>query len=50
LEHGLSRLDRAASRLAGFFSNVFQAPAILNGRYSLTNIAAMTNQFCRLKK
>ncbi|HEX4123021.1 MAG TPA: autotransporter-associated beta strand repeat-containing protein [Verrucomicrobiae bacterium] len=34
----------------GTFSNVTQTPAILNGRYAVTNITAVTNQFYRLKK
>ncbi|MGA2245946.1 MAG: autotransporter-associated beta strand repeat-containing protein [Verrucomicrobiota bacterium] len=31
------------------FSNVIQSPIILNRRYSLTNLPAITNQFYRLK-
>jgi autotransporter-associated beta strand protein len=34
----------------GNFSNVIQSPIILNSRYALTNLPAITNQFYRLKK
>jgi autotransporter-associated beta strand protein len=39
-----------AGQVNGPFSNVSQSPALINGRYALTNIAAMTNRFYRLKK
>lgn len=36
--------------LSGTFSNAAQLPAIIGGRYSLTNITTVTNQFYRLAK
>jgi autotransporter-associated beta strand protein len=40
-----------SGRLVGAaFTNVIQSPVILNSRYSLTNLPALTNQFYRLKK
>jgi hypothetical protein len=42
-------IAQSASQLNGTFSNAPQAPAIVNGRYAITNIAATTNQFYRLK-
>ena len=36
--------------MSGTFTNVTQPPAIVGGRYSITNIGAVTNQFYRLKK
>ena len=36
--------------LRGTFSNAAQLPAIIGGRYSLTNITTVTNQFYRLAK
>jgi autotransporter-associated beta strand protein len=36
--------------LTGVYSNVAQLPAIINGRYAITNISPITNQFYRLKQ
>jgi hypothetical protein len=40
---------QSTSQLNGIFTNAPQAPAIVNGRYAITNIAPTTNQFYRLK-
>jgi hypothetical protein len=37
-----------ASVVTGTFSNITQPPAIVNGRYALTNITANSNGFYRL--
>jgi hypothetical protein len=39
-----------AGKLGGTFVNAAQTPVILNSRYALTNLPALTNQFYRLKK
>src|ERR1039458_3008241 len=39
-----------AGKLGGTFVNAAQTPVILNSRYALTTLPALTNQFYRLKK
>ena len=43
-------IAQQTGNLGGTFSNIAQPPAILNSRYAVTNLAAVSNEFYRLKK
>src|SRR5205814_5991647 len=39
-----------AGQVGGTFTDMSQAPVLMDGRYTVTNIPPTTNQFYRLKK